>query len=63
MEKPRVQLSGEDGNVFAIIGRCRRALREAGYSATQISTFTEEITAAEDYDQALRTAMKWCETR
>ncbi len=30
VEKPYVQLSGKDGNVFAIIGRVRTALNKAG---------------------------------
>lgn len=29
-KKPEVELAGQDGNIFSIIGRCRRALRKVG---------------------------------
>ncbi|MGH6819605.1 MAG: hypothetical protein ACREDU_01950 [Methylocella sp.] len=53
-----VQLSGEDGNAFAIIGRCLRAMRRAGLSAEEREAFSREATAG-DYDHVLQTAMKW----
>lgn len=53
-----VQLVGQDGNAFAIIGRVRRALRQGGVSEDQISSFCEEAMSG-DYDNVLRTAMQW----
>jgi hypothetical protein len=53
-----VQLSGEDGNAFAIIGRVRQALRRADVSTEEIDEFTEEATAG-DYDHVLQTCFKW----
>lgn len=55
-----VQLSGEDGNVFAIMGRVRKAMRRAGVSDAEIAEFTTELTSG-DYDHALQTCMAWVE--
>lgn len=54
-----VQLTGEDGNAFAILGRVKWALREGGAATSADETaFIEEATAG-DYDHLLRTCMKW----
>ena len=55
--KPTVQLSGQDGNAFAIIGRVRKALREAGLGE-QIEAFMDEATSG-DYNHVLQTCMKY----
>lgn len=57
----RVQLSGEDGNAFAIISRCRRAARLGGVSDNDIETFTCEARSG-DYEYVLQTAMRWFNT-
>jgi hypothetical protein len=54
----KVQLSGEDGNAFSIIGRVRKALRRADVPDDEIDKFSEEAMAG-DYDHVLQTAMKW----
>lgn len=56
-----VQLSGEDGNAFFIIGRVRTALREKGVSPSEIERFTEEAQSG-DYDNVLQTVMRWVST-
>lgn len=58
-EKPEVQLSGEDGNVFSIIGRCSKALRRVCPEAA--AEFCDKATAAQSYDEVLRLAMEYCE--
>jgi hypothetical protein len=52
-----VQLSGEDGNVFAIIGRVRRALRRAGEQEAA-DEYTLDMTNACSYDEALQITMR-----
>jgi hypothetical protein len=52
-----VQLSGRDGNAFAIIGNVNRALRQAGHG-DQVDAFTAEAMDG-DYNDLLRTAMRW----
>ena len=53
-----VELSGQDGNAFAIIGRVQEALRRHGISDQLRSKFYDEATNG-DYDHLLRTAMEW----
>lgn len=53
-----VQLSGEDGNAFVIIGKVRRALKRADVPKDEIDSFSEEAISG-DYDHVLRTCMKW----
>ena len=56
----KVELVGEDGNAFFIIGRVRKALRRGGDGEEVVAAFTEEATAG-DYDNVIRTAMKYVE--
>lgn len=53
-----VQLSGEDGNAFSIIGRVGSALRQAGASGEDVTQFTHEAMSG-DYSNVIRTAMRW----
>ena len=54
-----VGLSGQDGNVFAIIGRVRRVLLSAGATQQQLDDFMKEVTSAGSYDEALLIVMRW----
>jgi hypothetical protein len=53
-----VQLSGQDGNAFAVLGRTAAALRAAGVPQEGIDTFFAEATSG-DYDHLLQTTMAW----
>lgn len=53
-----VRLSGEDGNAFSIIGRVANALRKGGASSEDVTQFTDEAMSG-DYDNVIRTAMRW----
>lgn len=53
-----VQLSGEDGNAFAIIGRVLAAMREDDVPKATREEFVTEATSG-DYDDVLRTCMKY----
>jgi Domain of unknown function (DUF4314) len=54
----QVQLSGQDGNAFAILGRTAAALRQAGVPQEEIDSFFAEATSG-DYDHLLQTTMAW----
>jgi hypothetical protein len=54
----QVQLSGEDGNAFAILGRTAAALRRAGVPQEEIDAYFAEATSG-DYDHLLHTTMTW----
>lgn len=56
-----VDLSDGDGNAFFIISRVRRALRRGGVAPDEIAQFTKEAKSG-DYDNVLRTCMKWVST-
>lgn len=53
-----VQLSGEDGNAFVIIGRVSGALRRE-VSAEEASRFSNEAMDVGSYDALLQLAMRW----
>jgi len=53
-----VQLTGTDGNAFAIMGKVQKALREAGATKDQISEYSKESMSG-DYNNLLATAMRW----
>jgi hypothetical protein len=54
----KVQLTGQDGNAFAIMGAVQKALRKAGVPQTELDEYYRESTSG-DYDGLLRTAMRW----
>lgn len=53
-----VQLTGEDGNAFAIMGAVKTALRRADVPADEIKQYVEESMSG-DYNNLLRVAMAW----
>ena len=56
----QVQLIGQDGNAFAVMGSVQRALRKAGASKEEINQYLKEAMSG-DYDNLLRTTMDWVE--
>jgi len=52
-----VQLTGSDGNAFAILGKVSKALRRADVPQEEIEEFTKEATSG-DYGNLLRVCMK-----
>jgi len=53
-----VQLSGSDGNAFAVLGKVRKALRRADVPKEEIEQFTKEATGG-DYNHLLGVCMEW----
>ena len=53
-----VQLSGEDGNAYAIMGAVAKALKRHGVSKEEIDQYHQESMSG-DYDNLLVTAMRW----
>ena len=58
MEKPMLQLVGEDGNAFAILGKARHVARESGWPQDEIDEMLEEAMSG-DYDHLLQTMMRY----
>ena len=53
-----VQLSGEDGNAYAIMSAVSKALRRSGVDKLEVDEYVTESMSG-DYDNLLRVAMKW----
>ena len=53
-----LQLSGEDGNAFGILGRAQKALRRAGLHDEHWNNYHTEATSG-DYNKLLATTMKY----
>lgn len=55
-----VQLTNEDGNVFALIGKVSKALKRAG-EREGAAEFTEAAMKAGSYDEVLQLCMRTVE--
>ena len=60
MEKPECQLTGEDGNIFNLIGIASRTLKRAGL-CEQANQMTKEViqSQTQSYDEALAIIEKY----
>jgi hypothetical protein len=56
--KPILQLTGQDGNVFMILGLAKRAAKKAGWDAERIAEFLTEAKSG-DYDHVIQTCMEY----
>jgi len=52
-------LSGPDGNVFAVIGNVALALQRAGYGEDVVSEMTEDLFSSRSHDEALAKVRQW----
>lgn len=59
-EKPTVQLTGENGNVFNLLGICRNALKRAN-QADKAKEMSDNVFASKSYDEALAIMNEYCE--
>lgn len=55
-----VELSGSDGNAFAIMAKVGKALQRNNVPQDEVEMFYAESMSG-DYDHLLRTAMRWVE--
>ena len=61
IRRPKMRLYGEDGNIFAILGRAARLLRENGQSE-QAKEMMDRVCHSDDYYKALRIISEYVET-
>ena len=59
-KKVKVKLSGQDGNVFNLIGICSKALKKAG-QAEKAKELRERATKADSYMGALAVMGEYCQ--
>ena len=60
--KPVVQLVGEDGNVFNLIGICSRALKKAG-RVEEAKAMQQRVFSCGSYEEALAIMGEYVEIR
>ena len=53
-----VQLTGTDGNAFAILGKVINGIKNAGGTSEDVAAFQNEAMSG-DYNHLLRTCMEW----
>jgi hypothetical protein len=61
-ERPAVELAGQSGNAFFIIGRVQKALRKAGYTPEEIERYRDDATS-DDYDHLIDVTSRWVEVQ
>ena len=59
--RPRMELIGADGNIFAILGRASRLLRENG-QAEQAKEMHDRVCRSGNYAEALHIVSEYVET-
>jgi uncharacterized alpha/beta hydrolase family protein len=59
-ETPVVELTGYDGNAFAVMGAVRDAMKAADWTSEEIMEVMDDMMSG-DYNHLLRVAMKVCE--
>ena len=60
-KRPKMNLIGEDGNIFAIMGRASGLLKENGQDAAA-KEMIARVTSSDSYDEALRIISEYVET-
>lgn len=60
-QKPKMELTGQDGNIFGIMGRASRLLKRAGQHE-QADEMVSRVTACGNYDEALNIISEYVET-
>lgn len=60
-ERPRMELTGHDGNIFAILGRAAKLLRENGQNAASVE-MRRRVTHCDNYYKALGIISEYVET-
>ena len=59
--RPKMQLIGQDGNIFAIMGRASRLLKNSG-QGDKAKEMCDRVTASKNYSEALSIVSEYVET-
>jgi len=62
LPRPKVKLTGTNGNAYSVIGTTAQTLRKAGWTREQLHAFQVEAMGG-DYDHVLATCMKYADVR
>ena len=58
LNKPSVELVGQDGNAFSVIGLVKKALKHAGADKEYVDKYLNEAISG-DYDRLLVVSMEY----
>lgn len=58
MNKPKVKLIGQNGNIYNVLGIASRALKEAGY-ADEAKEMQTKVFASDSYAEALAIVLQY----
>jgi hypothetical protein len=61
VNKVKVQLIGQDSNVFNLLGLCMRAMKRAGQIAEAEELRRKVMNDCSSYDEALQAMMEACD--
>lgn len=53
-DRPTLKLSGEDGNVFMIMGLAARAARRAKWTSEQVTALGAHLRSSGSYDEVIQ---------
>ena len=59
-KKPICKLSGEDGNVYNIIGLVQKSLKSAGMPDESTEFSHKALNDCHSYDEVIQLAMEYC---
>ena len=59
--RPKMQLIGQDGNIFAVMGRASRLLKSSG-QREKAKEMCDRVTASQSYSEALNIVSEYVET-
>jgi hypothetical protein len=60
--KPKLKLTGRDGNAFSILGNALAVAKKAKWTDRQVSAFSA-LAMAGDYDHVLQTCIRYFDVR
>lgn len=59
-KKPKVKLTGTDGNAFALMGKVTEAMRKAGATSEMLNEFRKQATSG-DYNHLIATCCEYAD--
>jgi hypothetical protein len=60
MDKPKCKVTGEDGNIFAVMGRAAQAMKDAGQK-DKVPEMRKRVLQSHGYDAALAVLLEYVE--
>ncbi len=59
-KRPVVQITEENGNIFSVLGNCKKELKKVAPQET-VDEMSKRVLDAKDYDDAISIMEEYCE--